>query len=472
MHTRLAAGLLSAPLTGEAADVLWRAASFEDAKFARTQLSEAVADEIITTRDAESVTAFVKLIPSCAQVSLVVDKYPTREDVIAGALANPWIERPLVEKIRDDKSLPGRVRALALSRISHADDFVNAARTSSVDEAMSSLDALISRNEYSSVIDALMGPDAAAAAWVLGQVEQKMVDGDDEAANEAHEAAKRLYRDRLDFRIRVLDGFKDRAGEDAYDELMYRLLGLNAEPEKALSVDRYIADWLCSDSFWAQAAQALLLPEGGVRRSLCAPEFAGRLTQAARQRFKQHDTLWDLVAYKTTRALDQHALLGAKPLDMSQLKTYRLIGMSADEISGWFFGTNFEVETEDMLEILDGLSPRLLANLILGFHDRYLQEGQAFALLSQLDDDDLAEVVSFINADEKRAERLKTLPWYQEVSLCLPGSFNGDLEASDYEALAASMVDKLGDDGALWTQALDAAETWPGSFTNLLASVG
>ena len=220
---------------------------------------------------------------------------------------------------------------------------------------------------------------------------------------------------------------------------------LDNEPQKALCVDTFIASWLCeSDSFEASIAHARLLPEGGARQSACAPEFTTRLTSAAREMFKTHDTLWDLVAYRTSGNARAAEFYGnGDPLSFSQLQTYRLAGLDADQISGFVFASTCDLEPEEIATLLEGISMLPLSQFFMGQKERFVSKGMVTALVENLDEDEISELTEFLSEAD-----LTNFPWYPELLVTLPKYFKRELTPEQHVVLNAAAAEVLGEDAS------------------------
>lgn len=455
MSSKLASGLLAAPNGSAIGDVLWTHAAIKSVKAAKSALSLDAAAQIFPTLTPKELKKFAKRMPSAEVLEAFIDQ---DADFATGALENDFLRISALEKLAAS-SLSNELVQLASDRLDRARKFQLHASNQTL--GLAALTILLELGEYGAIIDALLGDSYEDVALLLASFEQKRDEDPEKAKKEAEKHLKRLA-----VRSEVMTVL-EMENPDRFNEIMGKFLGLDSEPQAAKCVDTFIASWLCeSDSFEAGIAVARLLPEGGVRKSEVAPEFTQRLTTAARERFKKHDTLWDLVASRVTSGARNAEFYGnGDQLGFAQLMSYNL-ALGADGVSGFVFSSTCELEPEEIAQLLSGVSMLPLSQFFMGEKERYVTKGTAAALIEPLDEDEIAELLGFF----KDAD-LSNLPWYPELLVSIPGYFQGKLTPAQGRILNQAALEALGDDSTKWEALLEKAPSWEQSFTALLEEV-
>lgn len=460
MSSPLASRFLSAVDVADMGDFFWENADYTLVKAPITKITLAQAESIIESLHSLEIEAFASVINDPEVISALYASHPSVQ-LARGLARNPVTSKATLKDIKSSKAAGA---ADAAERLDAVKTFKKAVQKGKKGAIELSIDTLRTLNVVQPVVEMLEGDDADIVLAGLAIIVQKRVDADDKNLEAEVKRLGDLHLERLAYRKSVLEAFKN-TDIDLYDGAMYQLLGLGETPIKAASVDTYIASWLCdSESVYAGGARASLVPEGGARRSQTAGEFSGRLSSAARELFKKHDDLWDVVAYKVADVGVREVPYGhGSPLSLEQASSMRMIGLTGDDLSGQVFSSHFTATPDEMQYLLEGISPNRLASFFKGEELRKPRPGDVTALVTEMDTKEIALLLA-----EFKDFDFATVPWAPELSIALPGMLQKeDLPAESLQRIYASAVEVLGDDKIVWADFLRISEHFPGSLLEL-----
>lgn len=468
MASSLSAGFLTVPtFNSDVADKIWLNSNISEIKNPVASISLDTARTILKNLSGAETEIFASVITTRATLETLLQENSKNVRFRLGAVVNPNLSLATLTSLAFTDA-DNDVKTLGKQRVSAMTEFLSAARTGKNKKMMSAFATLTELNISGPLADLLVSNDADLAKTALSSIEPVIVDEEEglDADN------RKIYHANLAFRGRTLEVLKD-IDPEVYDYFMATLVGAVDDTFKAAWVDLYIAEWLSSStSEYAEMSRHILIPERGARFSEEAVDLSKRLEYEARERFKKHDTLWDIVAHKTVGGgyeANRYESAGAE-ISYSYLTAMKMaIG---NGMLGMLFGSNCELNHEELKELLDEATPQELVPLFLHESERFIHPGDTTAILENFDWDERKELRKAIDArDEERKGALKNMPWRVELVTGLPKWRKLEFSTAEFTEMKNTIDAELMEDATRWDALLKQLDKQKGSLKDLIASV-